>query len=99
MIVVVVVPSQKTAMIPRVEQLLSGAAAAQNFLLAAHALGFGGMWRTGPMAYDATAKGELGLSAEDDIVAFLYLGTPPAPPRPRSVNPADALVHWRAKQK
>ena len=33
--------------VPAIEQIISAGAAAQNILLAAHALGFGGFWRTG----------------------------------------------------
>ena len=33
--------------IPVIEQMLAAGAAAQNILLAAHAMGFGAMWRTG----------------------------------------------------
>jgi hypothetical protein len=38
--------------VPEVEQVLSVGAAAQNLFLAAHALGYGVMWKTGPAAYD-----------------------------------------------
>jgi hypothetical protein len=43
------------------------------------------MWKTGAAAYDAQAKTELGLTPQDHIVAFLYLGTTalPEPQRPR----------------
>ena len=51
------------------------AAAAQNMLLAAHALGFAAKWATGKQAYDATVKAELGLGDDDRIIGFLYLGS------------------------
>ena len=50
-------------------------AAAQTVLLAAHAQGYGAVWKTGAPAYDAGVRAELGLGAEDEIVGFLYLGT------------------------
>jgi nitroreductase len=72
--------------IPEVEQVASVAAAAQNMLLAAHALGFAAKWSTGKQAYDATVKAELGLGESDRIIGFLYLGSAAAPheapPRP-----------------
>ena len=49
--------------------------AAQNIMLAAHALGYGAMWKTGDPAYDPRVKRALGLEESDAIVAFLYLGT------------------------
>jgi nitroreductase len=66
------VPSHK---IPFEEQENAAAAAAQNLLLAATALGYGSMWRTGPEAYDPAVKAALGLSPDDAIVGFVYLGT------------------------
>jgi nitroreductase len=57
------------------EQFASAAAAAENIMLAARALGFGAMWKTGAPAYDATVKQALGLDPDNDIVGFLYVGT------------------------
>ncbi len=61
--------------IPEVEQLLAAGAAAQNLMLAAHGLGYGVMWKTGPAAYDAGVKAAVGLEATDHIVAIMHLGT------------------------
>jgi nitroreductase len=54
---------------------LSAGAATQNMLLAAFAQGLGAMWRTGALAYDPIVKNGLGLSAEEKIIGFLYIGT------------------------
>jgi nitroreductase len=71
--------------IPEVEQVAAVAAAAQNMLLAAHALGFAAKWATGKQAYDAGVREGLGLGPDDRIIGFLYLGSPAAgheaPPR------------------
>jgi nitroreductase len=61
--------------IPEQEQLLAAGAAAQNIMLAAHAQGYGAMWKTGEAAYDPAVKQALGLDPADEIVGFLYLGT------------------------
>jgi nitroreductase len=61
--------------IPEVEQVGAAHAAVQNMLLAAHALGYGAMWKTGAVAYDAGAKALVGLAPEDHIVGLVYLGT------------------------
>ena len=51
--------------IPEVEQVAAVAAATQNMLLAAHALGFAAKWATGKQAYDASgSRQELGLVGE-----------------------------------
>ncbi|HKE96258.1 MAG TPA: nitroreductase [Povalibacter sp.] len=79
--------------IPDVEQVLAAGAAAQNMLLAAHALGYGAMWKTGAVAYDAGVKNLLGLAPEDHIVALLYLGTVAAPGALVPAS-ADGVVRW-----
>ncbi len=61
--------------VPEIEQHLSAAAATQNMLTAAFAQGLGAMWRTGSLAYNAVVKSGLGLSPEEKIIGFLYIGT------------------------
>jgi nitroreductase len=76
--------------VPEVEQVVAAGGAANYILLAALALGFGGMWRTGPAAYDPQVRMDLGFKAEDALVGFLYLGTPalmPPPREPESLAP------------
>jgi nitroreductase len=65
--------------IPQIEQTLSAGAAAQNIMLAAFALGFNAMWKTGGAAYDAVVKQALGLEPTDAIAGFLYVGTETPP--------------------
>jgi nitroreductase len=67
--------------VPRQERLAATAAAAQNLLLAATALGYGAMWRTGAAARDQHVKAALGF-ADDDIIGFIYLGTVPPGQKP-----------------
>ena len=82
--------------VPFIEQFASAAVAAQNALLAATALGYGSMWRTGDPAYDEHVKGALGFSPPDAIVGFLYIGTPheggAKPPRQPDVT--DLVERW-----
>jgi nitroreductase len=86
MIVVLAAVCTGNGKIPPVEQVLSAGAAAQNIMLAAQALGFGSMWKTGGPAYDEGVKAAFGLEAKDAIVGFMYLGTdaskPDSTPRP-----------------
>ena len=74
-IVAVAAKVKKGHKIPEIEQIASAAAAAQTIMLAAPALGYGAMWKTGGPAYDPTVKAALGLAGDDDIIGFLYLGT------------------------
>lgn len=64
------------AKVPEIEQVIAVGAAVENLLLAAHDLGVGVMWKTGPAAYSAKVKAAVGLAADDHIVAILHLGTP-----------------------
>ena len=61
--------------IPEIEQVAAVNAAVQNMMLAAHALGYGAMWKTGAAAYDNGVKSMVGLEPTDHIVALVYLGT------------------------
>jgi nitroreductase len=74
-VVVVAAVRRPSGTIPWEEQLAAAAAATQNLLLAATALGYGSMWRTGDQAYDPRVKAALGLREEDAVVGFVYLGT------------------------
>jgi nitroreductase len=80
MIVVVAALCAPNVKIPPIEQILSAGAAAQNIMLAAHALGFNSMWKTGGPAYDEQVKSALGLESKDAIVGFMYLGTDASQP-------------------
>jgi nitroreductase len=79
--------------IPEIEQFAAVAAATQNMFLAAHALGYGAMWKTGGVAYDRRTKEMLGLAPEDHIVGFLYLGTT-AQGGPLIAAPLEGVVRW-----
>ncbi|MEO8019698.1 MAG: nitroreductase [Pseudomonadota bacterium] len=66
-----IVPGTK---VPAIEQLLAAGSAAQNILLALHALGYAAAWKTGEAAYDTEVKKGLGLAADDHIIGFVYAG-------------------------
>jgi len=69
-----------------IENICAVAAACQNILLAAHAMGLGAKWRTGEWARDAMVKEFLGFESDQYIVGFIYVGYPEfiveQPPRP-----------------
>lgn len=95
MIVVSIAKCQPNPKVPEVEQIIAAGAATQNFINAAFATGVGAVWRTGDMAYDPTVKKALGLADGEEIVGFLYLGTPTiAPHAPREQNPGDFFSAW-----
>lgn len=95
MVIVVCAVRRESTKIPWTEQRDAAVAAAQNLLLAATALGYGSMWRTGDPAYDPIVRRALGLSDDDDVVGFLYLGTPTdAARKPPNDPDLDGLVEW-----
>lgn len=59
-----------------IENVSAAAAACQNLLLAAHAMGLGAKWRTGEWARDPKIKEFLGFEADQHIIAFIYVGYP-----------------------
>ena len=64
--------------------------------MAAVAQGFNGMWRTGGYAHCETVRNGLGLSEEDELVGFLYLGTPAFEPAPKPQrNSNDYFEFWQ----
>lgn len=62
--------------VQEIENIAAVAAACQNILLAAHAEGLAVKWRTGEWARDPKVKEFLGLSADQHLIAFLYIGYP-----------------------
>jgi nitroreductase len=96
MIIVVAAICTPGGKIPVIEQVLAAGAAAQNIMLAAQALGFNSMWKTGGPAYDEQVKVALGLEAKDAIVGFMYLGTEASRSDTAPRAPWQDLVrHWQ----
>ena len=79
---------------PKIEQQCAVAAAAENMILAAVALGYGTMWKTGAPAYDPQVKALLGLQETDDLLGFLYFGTAEAMPKSERPTKFDEVVRW-----
>ncbi len=96
LVIVTAARRQPSSKIPWEDQIAAVAAATQNLLLAATALGFGSMWRTGPAARDPDVRTAVGLEPDDHIVGFVYLGAipPDTRPSPRSTD-LNGLVTWR----
>lgn len=92
-VIIVVAAKIAKSRIPEIEQIVAVAAAAQNMFLAANALGYGVMWKTGDAAYSADTKGLFGLEPADHIVGLLYLGTATAA-GPLVEAPLDKAVVW-----
>jgi nitroreductase len=92
-IAVAVEPDQRDKIV-ELEEIAATAAAAQNMLLAAEALGLGAIWRTGWACYCPQVREFLGLSERATVLGFVYVGytAQPAPVRVR--QPVDAVARW-----
>lgn len=98
LVVVVVARLQDHVKVPKSEQLLAAGCAAHGILLAAYAQGIGAVWRTGELSYSPHVAKGLGLGADEEIIAFLYLGTPQNEPRiAPKVDTAEFVRAWSGK--
>ncbi len=94
LIVVAVARVQPHPKVPASEQQLTAGCAVHALLLAAQALGYGGVWRTGDPSYDPQVARELGLDANENVIGFVYLGTPASPRPPAPVDLAGLVSDW-----
>jgi nitroreductase len=76
------------------ENLSAAAAACENILLAAHGLGLGAKWRTGEWARDSKVKEFFGLSEDQHIAGFLYIGYPDVVNEPAPRPSAEDRTVW-----
>jgi nitroreductase len=95
MIIVAIAKCQAHPKVPKQEQILACGCATQNLLNACFALNFGAVWRTGELAYAQPVKQALGLVGDEEIIGFVYVGTPagdiPAAPE---ANPQEIFADW-----
>lgn len=92
LVMVVVARLQDHYKVPRKEQLITAGCAAHGVLLAAYAMGLGAVWRTGELCYSPVVAKGFGLAEDEEVIAFLYLGTPQNPPREAQKVDASGLV-------
>ncbi len=81
--------------IEEVEEIAAVAAAAQNMLLTAHALGLGAKWSSGAIIHDPAVREWLGLSERGALLGFLYIGFPDMTSERSVRTPASAITDWR----
>lgn len=95
LVVAVLAKVQQHPKVPAIEQVISAGAAAQNIMIAAHALGYAGIWRSGPPCFDDHVRARLGAVGEDQIVGFLYLGTARSHPPMPEVPFSEYVMEWK----
>ena len=80
--------------IPALEELCATAAAANNILLGAEALGIAVLWSTGGTVLQPVMKEYLGLGPDDALLGLLYLGYTDEPRRPGKRVPVTDKTIW-----
>ena len=63
-----------------------------NFIHAVYANGYATNWITEWVAYDEKAKAALGITPEEKVAGFIYVGTPSVPPVERPRPPIAEIV-------
>jgi nitroreductase len=94
MIIVAIAKIDSSSKVPKPEQIIACGAATQNILNSLFILGFGAIWRTGDFAYDRFVAEKLGLSATEEIIGFVYVGTPEQGFHKPSEPDLAALYTW-----
>lgn len=88
-------PAHKT---PEWEQVLTAGAVSQNLVIAAGAAGYAAQWLTEWYAYDGQVTSALGLSENERVVGFVYLGTATEAPKERArMDAAELTSRWTAR--
>lgn len=76
------------------EDLHATAAAAYIVLLAAHARGLAGYWRTPAVLRTPEGLAAIGVGAGERLVGLLHLGRPVREPRPPARAPVERVVEF-----
>ncbi|MBF7144650.1 MULTISPECIES: NAD(P)H nitroreductase [Pseudomonas] len=92
LVVVAVAVVQPHPKVPASEQVLTAGCAVHGLLLAAYAQGLGAMWRSGELSFAPSVAAGLGLAEHEQIIGFIYLGTPAHDIRPASRSSAEGFV-------
>lgn len=77
-----------------VEEIVATAAAGQNMLLAAHALGLAAMWRSGDLIFSQEVRDYLQLPEVAIMLGVIYVGCPAMEPPQRERKPAAQVSAW-----
>ncbi|WP_088328649.1 NAD(P)H nitroreductase [Lacimicrobium sp. SS2-24] len=95
MLIVAICHHKEHDKVPWIEQVASTACAVHAMQMAAVAQGFSGIWRTGSYAQNEEVKKALNVAEQDEIMGFLYLGSPVTQPLPKPVpDPSQFFEFW-----
>lgn len=80
--------------LPEIEEISAAAAAVQNLLLGATAMGIASFWSTGGMTHSDDMKEFLGLNVDDIVMGLIYLGYTDFSYEGKRVIPMEEKVKW-----
>lgn len=80
--------------VPEFDQLLCAGSVVLCMQLAARALGYGGVWRSGWPMHQPEVGQALGLAPHERIIGFLYLGTADGEPPARAEPDLADFLRW-----
>ncbi len=94
LIIIVSTKFKEHIKVPQQEQLITAGCCVHSMQMAAYALGYGAMWRTGELSYNNLVKEYLNIENSEEIVGFLYIGTIAKQlPQKRSKDPQDCTSY------
>jgi nitroreductase len=93
-VIAVGVDKPSEAKVLEIENICAAAAATENLLLAAHAMGLGAKWRTSEWARDPMVKEFLGFEVDQHIIGFIYIGYPEFVAEPTSRPSFEDRTVW-----
>ena len=82
--------------ITALEEVCATAAAVENILLGAEALGIAVLWSTGGMLLHPVMKEYFELGNEDVVLGMLYMGYTDEPVKPGKRGPVEEKTSWRS---
>ena len=88
-------PDVRRGDVERIMAIQSVAAAIQNFLLAAHALGLGTSWMCAPLFASGEARAALDLPDDWEPQALITMGYPAGEAKPKEIKPLSSQVVYR----
>lgn len=94
MIVVAIAVKTEHPKVPFAEQVMTAACATHGLIQAAYAMGVGAMWRTGDITHDSLVRSGLGVQAHEEIIGFVYMGTPTKLKETPSVDTSSWVSQW-----
>jgi nitroreductase len=94
-VIIVVVSKIREGKAPVWEQILSAGAATQNLILAASCLGYASNWVTEWYTYSKAFRQLLGVSDNENIAGFVYIGSKEEEPMERDRPELENIVtYW-----